>query len=61
MPQIAKIVDEFRTVFPKIKVLYAEEGDYRIGNKPDPSKYVVPTIDERKVIPNGKPARGKKR
>jgi hypothetical protein len=50
MPQIAKIVDEFRTVFPKIKVLYAEEGDYRIGNKPDPSKYVVPTIDERKLV-----------
>ena len=42
MPETAKVVDYFRTVFPKIKVLYAEEGDYRIGNKPDPSKYVVP-------------------
>ena len=42
MPETAKVVDYFRTVFPKIKVLYAEEGDYRIGKKPDPSKYVVP-------------------
>ena len=60
MPEIAKIVDSFRTVFPKIKVLYAEEGEYRIGNKPDPSKYVVPTIDERKVIQDGKPKRRSK-
>jgi hypothetical protein len=49
MPETAKVVDYFRTVFPKIKVLYAEEGDYRIGKKPDPSKYVVPCIDERKL------------
>ena len=42
MPETAKVVDHFRTVFPKIKVLYAEEGQYRIGNKPDPSKYVTP-------------------
>ena len=41
MPETAKIVDHFRTVFPKIKVLYAEEGQYRIGTKPDPSKYAV--------------------
>ena len=41
MPETAKVVDYFRTVFPKIKVLYAEEGDYRIGVKPDPSKYAV--------------------
>jgi hypothetical protein len=41
MPETAKVVDYFRTVFPKIKVLYAEEGDYRIGTKPDPSKYAV--------------------
>ena len=60
MPEIAKIVDSFRTVFPKIKVLYAEEGEYRIGNKPDPSKYVVPCIDERKVIQDGKPKRRSK-
>ena len=46
MPETAKIVDQFRTVFPKIKVLYAEEGQYRIGVKPDPSKYVVPCINE---------------
>jgi len=41
MPETAKVVDYFRTVFPKIKVLYAEEGDYRIGKKPDASKYAV--------------------
>ena len=53
MPETAKVVDYFRTVFPKIKVLYAEEGDYRIGKKPEPSKYVVPCIDERKLIKKG--------
>jgi hypothetical protein len=53
MPETAKVVDYFRTVFPKIKVLYAEEGQYRIGKKPDPSKYVVPCIDERKLIKKG--------
>jgi hypothetical protein len=31
-------------VFPKIKVLYAEEGQYRVGKKPDPSKYATPNI-----------------
>ena len=60
MPQIAKLVDEWRMVFPKIKVLYAEEGQYRIGNKPDKSKYVVPTIDERKVVKDGKSKRRSK-
>jgi hypothetical protein len=50
MPETAKIVDKFRTVFPTIKVLYAEEGDYRVGKKPDRSKYVVPCIDERKLV-----------
>jgi len=49
MPETAKVVDQFRTVFPKIKVLYAEEGQYRIGKKPDPSKYAIPCIDERKL------------
>ena len=44
MPETAKIVDTFRTVFPKIKVLYAEEGQYRVGKKPDASKYCVPNI-----------------
>jgi hypothetical protein len=48
MPETAKVVDQFRMVFPKIKVLYAEEGQYRIGVKPDPSKYVVPCISEPK-------------
>ena len=46
MPETAKVVDHFRTVFPKIKVLYAEEGQYRIGKKPDMSKYVVPCFSE---------------
>jgi hypothetical protein len=32
-------------VFPKIKVLYAEEGQYRVGKKPDQSKYVTPNVD----------------
>ena len=49
MPETAKIVDSFRTVFPKIKVLYAEEGPYRVGKKPDPSKYVVPCFSEPKL------------
>ena len=61
MPQTAKIVDEFRKVFPTIKVLYAEEGQYRIGTKPDPSKYVVPSIDERKVLKNEREANRRKR
>ena len=61
MPQTAKIVDWMRTEFPGIKVLYAEEGQYRIGKKPDKRKYVVPTIDERKVIKDGKPKRGSKK
>ena len=60
MPQTAKLVDELRMVFPKIKVLYAEEGQYRIGKKPDPSKYVVPVIDERKIEKDGKPKRRSK-
>ena len=45
MPETAKIVDSFRMVFPKIKVLYAEEGQFRVGKKPDPSKYVTPNLD----------------
>lgn len=56
MPETAKVVDYFRTVFPKIKVIYAEEGDYRIGKKPDPSKYVVPCFSE--LV---KPKKGKKK
>ena len=56
MPETAKVVDYFRTVFPKIKVIYAEEGQYRIGKKPDPSKYVVPCFSEPV-----KPKKGKKK
>lgn len=54
MPEVSRIVDWMRTEFPGIKVLYAEEGDYRVGKKPDPSKYVVPCIDERKLEKKGK-------
>jgi hypothetical protein len=46
MPEVSQIVDWMRTEFPGIKVLYAEEGQYRVGVKPDPSKYVVPCISE---------------
>ena len=54
MPEVSRIVDWMMTEFPGIKVLYAEEGDYRVGKKPDPSKYVVPCIDERKIEKKGK-------
>ena len=45
MPKVSQIVDWMRTEFPGIKVLYAEEGQYRVGVKPDPSKYVSPNLD----------------
>ena len=54
MPETAKVVDYFRTVFPKIKVIYAEEGDYRIGKKPDESKRFVPNIAYLNDKPVGK-------
>ena len=57
MPETAKIVDTFRTVFPKIKVLYAEEGQYRLGTKPDPSKYATPNIaylNDKPTVKKGK-------
>ena len=54
MPEVSRIVDWMKIEFPGIKVLYAEEGDYRVGKKPDPSKYVVPCIDERKLEKKGK-------
>jgi hypothetical protein len=44
-------------VFPKIKVLYAEEGQYRVGKKPDPSKYVVPYtayLNDKPTVKKGK-------
>ena len=56
MPKTAKVVDWMRTEFPGIKVLYAEEGQYRIGKKPDSSKYVVPCFSEPV-----KPKKGKKK
>mgnify|MGYP003341215679 CR=1 FL=1 len=58
MPQTAKIVDWLRTEFPTIKVLYAEEGQYRVGNKPDKSKYVIPVIKEIKEKKHGKGRKG---
>ena len=54
MPEVSRIVDWMRTEFPNIKVLYAEEGQYRVGKKPDPSKYVVPCIDEKKLEKKGR-------
>jgi len=54
MPEVSQIVDWMRTEFPGIKVLYAEEGQYRVGVKPDPSKYVVPCIREPKLEKKGK-------
>ena len=59
MPQTAKLVDSLRMVFPKIKVLYAEEGPYRVGKKPDPSKYVVPNIAYLNDKPTEKKGRKK--
>ena len=59
MPQTAKLVDSLRMVFPKIKVLYAEEGPYRVGKKPDPSKYVVPNIGYLSDKPTEKKGRKK--
>lgn len=44
MPEVSRIVDWMRTEFPDIKVLYAEEGQYRLGKKPDESKRVIPNI-----------------
>ena len=54
MPEVSRIVDWMRTEFPGIKVIYAEEGQYRVGKMPYRSKYVVPCISEPKVIKNGK-------
>lgn len=44
MPKVSQIVDLMRIEFPGIKVLYAEEGQYRLGKKPDPSKYATPNL-----------------
>ena len=38
MPQVAKIVDAFREVFPSVTVGYAKEGDIEIGKPIDYSK-----------------------
>jgi hypothetical protein len=44
MPHTAATIDFLRSEFPGIKVLYAEEGDYRIGKDIDRSKLVKPCI-----------------
>ena len=46
MPHTAAMIDELRSEFGDIKVLYAEEGDYRIGKPLDRSKLVKPVIQE---------------
>lgn len=33
MPETAKLIDEWKKVIPGIKVLYAEEGQYKLGNR----------------------------
>ena len=45
MPHTAKMVDEIRKVIPDIKVIYAEEGNYKLG-KPLGSA-VVPHLEEK--------------
>lgn len=57
MPKVSQIVDWMRTEFPKVKVLYAEEGQYRVGKKPDPSKYATPNIaylNDKPTVKKGK-------
>lgn len=49
MPNVARMVDEVRAVFGDgVKVLWAREGEYELGTRPDRSKYVVPCFDEPK-------------
>lgn len=47
MPNVTKMVDKIREVIPDIKVLYAEEGNYRIGKPLGIS--VKPYIEEENV------------
>ena len=35
MPKVAQAIDEWKSVLPDIKVLYAEEGSYSMGKKPN--------------------------
>ena len=46
MPHTAAMIDELRNEFGDIKVLHAEEGDYRIGKPLDRSKLVKPVIQQ---------------
>ena len=45
MPKVSLIVDWMKIDFPGIKVLWAQEGDYMLGKKPDKSKYCTPNLD----------------
>ena len=51
MPQTAVLIDQLRNELGDIKVLYAEEGDYRMGTPLDRSKLVkldIPPPEETK-------------
>ena len=46
MPHTAAMIDYLRSELGNIKVLYAEEGNYRIGKPLDRSKLATPAIQE---------------
>ena len=51
MPHTAALIDQLRSELGDIKVLYAEEGDYRMGTPLDRSKLVkldIPPPEETK-------------
>jgi len=51
MPHTAALIDKLRSELGDIKVLYAEEGDYRMGTPLDRSKLVkldIPPPEETK-------------
>lgn len=39
MPQTARMIDWIRTEIPDVKVLYAEEGQYKVGSRE--GEYIV--------------------
>lgn len=42
MPSVAKVVDEFRSVFgPSVRVLWAREGEYEAGKIPASKSVVI--------------------
>lgn len=45
MPNVAKMVDDVRAIFgPGVKVVYAREGEYELGKRPDPANFVTPIV-----------------